>query len=123
MWNSDCPSFLVCLDSFSVIWVILVSGRRQILPSLQQTYLLLLVRVDHAYDLGRRDEPTHSPKPMRKRPVARGAIGFSMVPTYARLNLPRSVFLKRLSLPFGFSSRRMAEYKVAAGVLPPGLVQ
>ena len=38
-------------------------------------------------------------------------------------NLPRSVFLKRESLPFVLISRVRALYKVAEGVLPPGLVQ
>src|SRR5688500_74130 len=35
---------------------------------------------------------------------------------------PRSVFLNRASFPLALISRRMAEYKVACGVLPPGLV-
>ena len=34
----------------------------------------------------------------------------------ARANFPRSVFVKRASLPFVLVSLRMAEYKVAAGV-------
>src|SRR5262249_44716877 len=38
-------------------------------------------------------------------------------------NLPRSVFLNRAAFPLGLSSRRMPAYRVAAGVLPPGLVQ
>src|SRR5262245_18145326 len=36
-----------------------------------------------------------------------------------RANCPRSVFSKRDSLPFTLISRRIAEYRVAAGVLPP----
>ena len=35
---------------------------------------------------------------------------------------PRSVFLKRASLPLVPTSLIIAEYRVAAGVLPPGLV-
>ena len=42
---------------------------------------------------------------------------------YFAANFPRSVFLNRESFPLAASSRIMAEYRVAAGVLPPGLVQ
>ena len=37
------------------------------------------------------------------------------------MNLPRSVFLNRASLPLVWSSRKIDEYSVAAGVLPPCL--
>src|ERR1700722_13631817 len=52
----------------------------------------------------------------------RGPIGLVGVvaDVYAlRVNLPRSVFTKRESAPLD-SSRNMALYNVAAGVLPPG---
>ena len=38
-------------------------------------------------------------------------------------NLPRSVLTKRHWSPLALSSRNMAEYSVAAGVRPPGLLQ
>jgi hypothetical protein len=40
-----------------------------------------------------------------------------------RANLPRAAFTKRLSAPLAVISRAMAEYNVAAGVLPPGEIQ
>ena len=40
-----------------------------------------------------------------------------------RANLPRWVFTKRASAPLAATSRSIAEYNVAAGVLPPGEVQ
>ncbi len=40
-----------------------------------------------------------------------------------RVNCPRSVLMNRDSEPLPAISRRMALYKVAWGVLPPGLVQ
>jgi hypothetical protein len=38
-------------------------------------------------------------------------------------NLPRWAFTKRACSPLEFSSRNTAEYNVASGVLPPGLLQ
>ena len=38
-------------------------------------------------------------------------------------NCPRSDFTNRASAPFFCSSLRIAEYRVACGVAPPGLVQ
>jgi hypothetical protein len=40
-----------------------------------------------------------------------------------RANLPRSALTKRLCVPLVVISRAMAEYNVAAGVLPPGEFQ
>ena len=39
---------------------------------------------------------------------------------YLAANLPRSTFWKRASLRLVFISRKIAAYKVACGVLPPG---
>jgi hypothetical protein len=47
--------------------------------------------------------------------------GLDVYPLIAKF--PRSVFLNRDSFPFTEISRIIAEYKVAWGVLPPGLVQ
>jgi hypothetical protein len=44
-------------------------------------------------------------------------------PCAAKPNLPGSVFVKRDCVPLVRVSVRMALYRVAAGVLPPGLVQ
>jgi hypothetical protein len=63
----------------------------------------------------------------KKRPRTRGLVGETVAKgRYDALpieNLPRSVFLNRASLPFVLSSLIIAEYNVAAGVLPPGEVQ
>src|SRR3712207_542519 len=63
----------------------------------------------------------------RQRPPSRGPRGESRprwsISVYTRWNLPRSAFLNRASLPFTEISRMIAEYRVAAGVLPPGLDQ
>jgi hypothetical protein len=61
-------------------------------------------------------------------PPVHSMVGIGRHPTSWSLhalsvNVPRSAFLKRESAPLTWISRKIAEYNVAQGVLPPGLVQ
>ena len=62
----------------------------------------------------------------RRDPVAGSQERGNNVRVYTVLtkaNLPRSALTKRLLVPLVVISRAIAEYSVAAGVLPPGEVQ
>lgn len=71
------------------------------------------------------------PRPLIGEPTRRGPVAWGLgckaarlaYTALARANLPRWAFTKRLTLPLTAISRAMAEYKVAAGVLPLGEVQ
>ena len=62
--------------------------------------------------------PTSRRRVVRRPERTVGGLGY-----LALANLPRSLLVNLESLALVVISRRIAEYSVAAGVLPPGLVQ
>jgi hypothetical protein len=80
----------------------------------------------HSFVRGDHGGRTWPRRPMRKTPVWRASWATTWESSrkgyWLRANVPRSAFMNRASLPLRMS-RRIEEYNVCDGVLPPGLVQ